>query len=354
MIYTGIDVHSKKCTATLKQESGSIIQQSTFDNTPSGINSLITTLNAMGESKAVVECTGNYWIRIHDMLEDNGIDTILANPVKTKIIAQAKLKNDKADSNILCDLLRTDLVYESYVPDREHRMLRPLVRGRLELVQTRTTLKNRIHSILAKYNHTSPYQKLFSNQGLEWLKTIELTSVDRMLLDATLQTLATLTSQIVQVTKHIVKHSIEDPRVTLLMTIPGINYYTALTIVSEIVDINRFATKWKLVSYVGLCPIQRDSGMKRWRGGITREGSRWLRNALVEAANTARLHDHRLGAYYERIANRRGPQKAQVATPKEMLCIIWHMLRNNEPYRTMNPQLVEKKYRRLEWRASMA
>jgi len=354
MIYVGIDVHSKKCTATLKHGSGSVIQQSTFDNTPSGINSLITTLNAMGESKAVVESTANYWIRIHDMLEDNGIDTILANPVKTKIIAKAKLKNDKADSNILCDLLRADLVYESYVPDSKHRMLRQLVRGRLELVQTRTTLKNRIHSILAKYNHASPCQKLFSNQGLEWLRTIELTPVDRLLLDANLQTLTTLTSQIELITEQIAKHSIEDPRVKLLMTIPGINYYTALTIVSEIVDVNRFATKWKLVSYAGLCPIQRDSGMKRWRGGITREGSRWLRNALVEAANTARLHDQRLGAYYERIAKRRGPQKAQVATAKEILCIIWHMLRNNEPYRTMNPQLVEKKHKRLEWRASMA
>jgi transposase len=80
MIYVGIDVHNKRCTATLKQESGSIIQQSTFDNTPSGINSLITTLNTMGESKAVVESTGNYWIRIHDMLEDNGINTIPGQP----------------------------------------------------------------------------------------------------------------------------------------------------------------------------------------------------------------------------------------------------------------------------------
>jgi len=75
MIYVGIDVHNKRCTATLKQESGSIIQQSTFDNMPSGINSLLTILNTMGESKVVVESTGNYWIRIHDMLEDNGIDT---------------------------------------------------------------------------------------------------------------------------------------------------------------------------------------------------------------------------------------------------------------------------------------
>lgn len=354
MIYVGIDVHKKKCIATLKQDSSQIMQQLSFNNSTEGITTLVNQLDTLGECKAVLESTGNYWIRIHDTLEDNGIDTLLANPVKTKTIAKAKLKNDKTDSNILCDLLRADLVYESYVPDGKHRMLRQLVRGRLELVQTRTKHRNRIHAILAKYNHTPPCQKLFSKQGLEWLRNVELTAVDRLLLDANLQILATLDKQIELVTDQVAKHSAEDSRVKLLMTIPGIDYYTALVIVSEIVDVNRFASQWKLVSYAGLCPTQRDSGSKHWSGQITKDGSRWLRNAVVEAANTARLHDERLGTFYERIAKRRGPQKAQVATGKEMLCIIWHMLRNNEPYRTLDPQLVEKKYKRLEMRASMA
>ncbi|MGA9155093.1 MAG: hypothetical protein WBZ36_31305 [Candidatus Nitrosopolaris sp.] len=60
-------------------------------------------------------------IRIHDTLEENGIDTILVNPYKTKIIAEAKIKSDKLDARILADLLRTDLVYESYVPTKEFR-----------------------------------------------------------------------------------------------------------------------------------------------------------------------------------------------------------------------------------------
>jgi transposase len=353
LIYVGIDVHKKTCTATLKQESNSIMQQFTFNNNTEGITTLVNQLDTMGECKAVMESTGNYWIRLHDTLEENGIDAVLANPIKTKAIAKAKLKNDKTDSNILCDLLRADLVYESYVPDRRHRMLRQLVRGRLELVQSRTKHRNRIHAILAKYNHTSPCHELFSQQGLEWLKTLQLTPVDRLLLDANLQILSTLNDQIELVTNQVAKLSVEDPRVKLLMTIPGIDYYTALVIISEIVDVNRFATQWKLVSYAGLCPTQRDSGSKHWRGQITREGSRWLRNAMVEAANSARLHDRRLGEFYQRIAKRRGPQKAQVATAKEMLCIVWHMLRNNEPYRTRNPELVENKYKRLERRASM-
>jgi transposase len=71
----------------------------------------------------------------------------LANSLKTKIIAQAKLKDDKIDSNVLVDLLRADLVYESFVPDKEYRELRQLVRTRLDLVTERTVLKNKVHAL---------------------------------------------------------------------------------------------------------------------------------------------------------------------------------------------------------------
>ena len=90
-------------------------------------------------------------MRIHDTLEDNGIDTILANPYKTKIIAQAKIKSDKLDARMLSDLLRTGLVYESYVPVKEFREKRSLVRHRIALSRTKTKLANKIHAILDKY-----------------------------------------------------------------------------------------------------------------------------------------------------------------------------------------------------------
>lgn len=138
------------------------------------------------------------------------------------------------------------------------------------------------------------------------------------------------------------------------MTIPGIDYFTALTIMSEIVDVKRFGTPWKLVAYAGLAPSRRDSGDMKRRGGITRLGSKWLRYALVEAVNTTIRYDERLGAFYKRIANRRGPQKAKVAAAKEMLVITWHMLTNNEPYRTMNREMVERKYKRMELKSRSA
>ena len=73
---------------------------------------------------------------------------------------------------------------------------------------------------------------------------------------------------------------------------------------------------------------------------------------MVEAANTTVKIDQRLGTFFQRIASRRGPQKAKVAASKEMLVIIWYMLTNNEAYRTMDKELVERKYKRMAWMAS--
>ena len=132
LICIGIDVHKKKCVATLKRDSSKqIIEQTSFNNTSQGICEFMNHVKQFGESAtAVCESTSNFWIRLHDTFEDNGINTILAHPTKAKIIAQARLKDDKLDSNNLADLLRADLVCESYVPDKEYREMRQLVRTR--------------------------------------------------------------------------------------------------------------------------------------------------------------------------------------------------------------------------------
>src|SRR5215470_16915718 len=87
---------------------------------------------------------------------------------------------------------------------------------------------------------------------------------------------------------------------------------------------------------------------------ITRQGSRWIRFTIVESATTAIMYDNRISKFYRRIASRRGPQKAKVAAAKEMLVIIWHMLTKKEPYRTMNNDLVQRKYKRMERESVLA
>jgi transposase len=100
--HLGIDVGKRKCRAALKDDRGKTLDEFFFGNNSDGILSLIKRIHNHKTKKcnAVLESTGNMWMRIHDTLEDNGIDTILANTFKTKIIAQAKIKSDKLDSRI--------------------------------------------------------------------------------------------------------------------------------------------------------------------------------------------------------------------------------------------------------------
>ncbi|MDR4491493.1 MAG: transposase [Candidatus Nitrosocosmicus sp.] len=124
MNHLGIDVVGKrKCRAAIKDDKGKILFEFFFGNDKQGIQDLISKIPSkeINATQAVLESTGNMWMRIHDTLEENGIDTILANPYKTKIIAEAKIKSDKLDARILSDLLRTNLIYESYVPKKQDR-----------------------------------------------------------------------------------------------------------------------------------------------------------------------------------------------------------------------------------------
>ena len=226
------------------------------------------------------------------------------------------------------------MICESFVPDKHYRELRNLVRTRLGLIRTRTAYKNKIHSILAKYEYHSPTYKTFSKKGIKWLKEIGLTDIDRMAMDAYLDEIETTQKQIDIFESHMAAISKDDQRIRLLMTIPGINYIAALTVISEIVDIKRFATPEKLVSYAGLAPSQRNSGETKRTGNITKHGSSWLRYAMIEAAHTTIHNDDRIAKFYSRIVARRGPQKAKVTAAKEMLVIVWYMLTKMKPYRT--------------------
>ena len=118
MNHLGIDVGERKYRTALKDDRGKILDEFFFDNNTEGILELIERTQNYGTKKynPVLEFTGNMWMRIHDTLEDNGINTIPANPYRTKIIAQAKIKLYKIDPRILSDPPRTGLVYESYVP----------------------------------------------------------------------------------------------------------------------------------------------------------------------------------------------------------------------------------------------
>lgn len=351
MNHLGIDVGKRICRVALKDDRGNILDEFFFGNSYQGMLELIKRIHDHGTKKcnAVLESTGNMWMRIHDTLEDNGIDTILANPYKTKIIAQAKIKSDKLDARILSDLLRTGLVYESYVPVKEFREKRSLVRHRIALSRTKTKLANKIHAILDKYEYKTKLTDIFGKSGNEWLKSLSISPIDRIILNTTLTSIETIDNQIDIVSKEIAKYAWKDSQdIKILLSMTGIDIFSAMLISTEIVDIKRFTTPWKLVSYAGLSPSTRESSGKIKTGRITKQGSPLLRWILIQCALSAIRHDHHMRTFYERIKQSKGHGKAIVATAKEMLVAIWYMLTRYQLYRYINKTRYEQKLERLK------
>ena len=309
MNHLGIDVGKRKCRAALKDDKGMMLDEFFFGNDMSGIHNMLSRIQSHGKGatiRAVLESTGNMWIRIHDTLEENGIDTKLANPYKTRIIAEAKIKSDKLDARILSDLLRTDLIYESYVPNSEDRDKRSLVRHRITLSRTKTKLANKVHSILDKYDYQTDLTDIFSKSGIEWLKSLSsiVTPVDRIILNTSIESIEAINQQVDAVSKEISKYARNNKDVKILLSITGIDIFSAMLISTEIVDIKRFSTPWwKLVSYAGLAPSIRESSGKIKTGGITKQGSPWLRWILVQCALIAIKYNTHLRIFYDRIKN---------------------------------------------------
>jgi transposase len=346
MRYVGVDIGKWKCRAAVMDPEGSIIEEFTFPNDAEGIHDLASRLTT--EDRVVMESTGSVWETLYNHLDERRIPVVLANPLKTKAIASARIKTDKVDARILAHLLRGDLVAECYVPPRDLREIRALVRHRASLVRARTTVKNRVHAIVDQHGLRCEYSDLFGKRSLEWLRSLDLGALDRLMLDNHLGHVESLNGQIRRVDEEIRGRASLDEDVRLLLSLTGVDIYTALLIRSEVGCIDRFPDYKRLVSWAGLAPSLHQSGSVEYSGGITRQGSKMLRWAMVEAARVAVRHDERMRVFYERVKRRRGDGKAVVAVACKMLKIIWFMLKRREPYQSRNEGRYGRKLKSLD------
>lgn len=340
-----MDLGKRRCRAAVVDEDGVLVDELSFSNDVEGIGWFVSRLS--GGELVVMESTGNLWFNLFEAVEAKGAKAILANPLKMKAIASAKIRNDKVDAKVLASLLRGGLVAECYVPPREIRELRALVRHRVQLVKTASMVKNRVHALIDRYGFRREFSDLFGRAGLEWLRRVELKPLDRLLLDSYIEQFECLKRLIGKVDAEIDRRASLDGDVRLLLSLTGVGVYSALLIKSEIGDIKRFPNYKKLISWAGLAPGLYQSGNVERHGRITKQGSKLLRWIMVECARIAVRYDARLGEFYRRVSGRRGEQKALVAVACKMLKIIWFMLTRREPYQSRDPRLYGDKLNRL-------
>jgi transposase len=333
MLYTGLDLHKSFSYITTVNDKGQIVGQKKL---PSN-GEVVEFLKEFGERMEVaIEATPS-WYWLYDLLEDEGFGVKLSHPLKTKAIAYAKVKTDKVDSATLAHLLRSDLLPLSYVPQKPVRLNRELLRYRASLVKVQTGIKNKVHTILAKNNISHGYSDLFGKEGMTFLRSVSLPENYKIALEGYLSVLETVRQKIQVASGRVQKLAEADQDAMLLMTVPGVGYYSALLIKSEIGDIKRFPSAKQLCSYAGLVPSTYASGNTCYHGHITKQGSRWLRWILIEAAIHAAKRTGPLRRFYYKVERKKGGKVAKVATARKLLEWIYHMLRDGKAF-----QQVEK------------
>jgi transposase len=331
MLYTGVDYHRSFSYLTTMNEKGEIVSQKKL---PSN-GEIVDFLKSFGESMEIaIEATPS-WYWLYDHLEDEGFEVKLSHPLKTKAIAYAKVKTDKVDSATLAHLLRSNLLPLSYVPEKPVRLNRELLRYRASLVKIQTGVKNKIHTILAKNNVSHDYSDLFGKEGMTFLHSLSLPENYKIALEGYLDVLDAVREEIRAASKKVQQLAEEDRDALLLMSIPGMGYYSALLTTSEIGDVKRFRSAKQLCAYAGLVPSTHASGNTCFHGHITKQGSRWLRWILIEAAIHAVKRPGVLRRFYFKIERKKGGQIAKVATARKLLEWIYHILRDGRTYQEM-------------------
>ena len=353
MLYLAIDQHAKQITVCVRDESGDTVLRRQVSTRPEKIEAFFQQLTEMdAEFMAILEVCGfNDWL-IDTLRKQNCREIVLIHPEKP-----SKKKTDRRDAQKLADLLwlnRERLakgeivrglrrVYMVSAKEREDRQLTSL---RKSLGQRRTRTLNKIRRIINRHNLIWQYPtKSFQTQaGQKWLAEVKLPEIDRLEMDMLLAEWTKWDEQIAKVDATIVERASQvEPGKThsptqILMTAPGVSYYSGLTLASRIGPIERFPRPRSLANYFGLTPGCRNSGNNQDRlGSITKEGSKIARFVLGQLVLHFLKHDHKMKAWYRRIKLRRGSKIARVAVMRRMTTSFWHMLHHEEAYSIGGP-----------------
>jgi transposase len=308
MIYVGIDLHRKRSQIAALDEQGRELLSRRVANDQEALRAILAELG--GELKVALGAIYG-WEWLAELLEQEGHELHLSHPLRTKAIAAARVKTDAVDARTLAHLLRTDLLPEAYVAPRELRDLRDLLRHRVVLTRMRSALKNRVHALLARQGIQSEHADLFGTRGRTFLSELPLREPARRRFDSLLSLISDFDREIELAKREIDALARHDPRVDVLCQLRGIGPYTAMLVIAEVGEIERFRPSPLRLGRPH--PDRPPSDGKARLGHISRQGSPHIRWALVEAAQKAATGGGPLRVAFERIAKRRGRNIAKVA-----------------------------------------
>ena len=323
--YVGIDFHRRRSVIVCKNQDGEVVSTKRIANSR---DELAAAVEAAGpKPEVILEATyGWYWAV--DLLQALDCNVHLASPSGLNW-GQRRVKNDERDANDLVDLLRVGRLPEAWIAPPATRELRELVRYRAKLVALRTGLKAQIHAVLAKEGIIPQLKELWGPGGSRELNSYELTDAYFIRLDSLRELIGRYDHEVKLLERAIHRRLADDRGYRTIQQLDGVGRTIAAIFVAEIGDVTRFPTPQHLSSWAGLTPKHHESDEKVHRGGVTKQGSRLVRWAAMEAIS--KIHGGpKLQVDYHRIAERRGKNKARVAVARKLLTLVYYGLRDGE------------------------
>jgi len=323
--YVGMDLHRRRSVVVRMTETGEHLETVRISNDP---EYLAQVMARAGEAPEVVlEATyGWYWAV--DTLAELGAQVHLAHPLGVKMFSLRRVKNDERDAADLADLLRMGRLPEAWIAPPATRELRGWVRHRAKLVGLRSSLKCQVHAVLAGAGVQVPMSDLFGPSGQQLLATTRLAPESRARLDSLQRLITALDFEIDTYARLVAGRLRTDPGYQAIQQIPGVGPILGAVLVAEIGDIGRFTRATQLASWAGLTPSHHESDTTVHRGRITKQGSRLVRWAAVEAVQRVPAHS-RLGQRRDRVAERRGRGIGVVAAARDLITLVFYGLRDH-------------------------
>ena len=335
--FVGIDWATRRARWCAVTPAGLVIDEGWIPADEDGLALLVGRLGP--EALACMEMmSGAAWVR--ERLQAAGWIVQIADARKAKAVGSLAAKTDKLDARVLAELARRDLVPQVHVPTFADRELKERLGRRMHLVRLRTSAMNRAHGVMSQFGVKLAFNRLRQPDRDDLLTGLGVPDVWRRSIAEAVAVVSALDERLIPLEQELRPIARADPRVQLLVTIPGIGDLLGLTIASEIGDISRFPTARKLVGYSGLTPRVYQSGEKSRTGKLSKTGSTMLRWAAIEAAQQAWRPSnpwHQLyGDVKERCGGKGNPAKAAVA--RKVLIASWHVLALQQPFNPSRPR----------------
>lgn len=301
----------------------------------------------------VLETTGNVWDS-YDIVAPLVTKTIVAHAGKVRQIAEARVKTDKEDVKRLIKLMIADIVPEVWAPPMYVRELRSLISFRKRLGKQIVMSKNRLHSVIQRFNIRPPEGNILSDKNQPWWEEQDFPDTTAFEVKLDLEIVKELERQKALMDQKLAEMSNAEPWASdavYLMQIPGFGVIFSMIVLSAIGEIKRFPSAKNLAGYAGLGAGVHISGKKYQEKSITKEGRKELRWAMVEVAWGAVRSDPYWKAQHKRLRERMHSNKAIVAIARRLLVSVWHILTKRETYRHFDDEALA--YKMLTWSQRM-